>query len=305
MKVCSDVIFKAIFLREKEILLKMIYDITDISETMHYEEVLTGYELEPYKVNGKVNKSDMLIKINNRYFINIEVNFKHQKNVLYRNMIQLFRICGQVVESGMTDNELTLKKVGQLNFNTFSNSNNKVLERGYYTNEEGNVLNDLLNIWNIDIVKCYKTLYNNVEREEKLPKVVKWGAVLYSNIDKIEGTLDRIGDLLTMEEKERLVKRVNEVKKNKKIIQEWMVIENNRLREEDILNTAKEDALKDGIEQGIEQGIEIGIVQGTCRGAEIKEIELIKNMLNKNIDYCTIAEVTSKTIEEIKEIEKN
>lgn len=305
MKVCSDVIFKAIFLREKEILLKMIYDITDISETMHYEEILTGYELEPYKINGKVNKSDMLIKINNRYFINIEVNFKHQKNVLYRNMIQLFRICGQVVESGMTDNELTLKKVGQLNFNTFSNSNNKVLERGYYTNEEGNVLNDLLNIWNIDIVKCYKTLYNNVEREEKLPKVVKWGAVLYSNINKIEGTLDRIGDLLTMEEKERLVKRVNEVKKNKKIIQEWMVIENNRLREEDILNTAKEDALKDGIEQGIEQGIEIGIVQGTCRGAEIKEIELIKNMLNKNIDYCTIAEVTSKTIEEIKAIEKN
>ena len=50
-------------------------------------------------------------------------------------MIQLFRIYGQVLESGMTDNELSLIKVGQLNFNTFSNSNDKVLERVFYTNE--------------------------------------------------------------------------------------------------------------------------------------------------------------------------
>ena len=134
IKLCHDVIFKGIFLREKELLLKMIYDITNITETMQYEEILTGYELEPYKVNGKVNKSDMLIKINDRYFINVELNYKHQKNVLVRNMIQLFRICGQVLESWMTDNELSLIKVGQLNFNTFSNSNDKVLERVFYTN---------------------------------------------------------------------------------------------------------------------------------------------------------------------------
>ena len=294
MKVCSDVIFKAIFLREKEILLKMIYDITDISETMHYEEVLTGYELEPYKVNGKVNKSDMLIKINNRYFINIEVNFKHQKNVLYRNMIQLFRICGQVVESGMTDNELTLKKVGQLNFNTFSNSNNKVLERGYYTNEEGNVLNDLLNIWNIDIVKCYKKVYNNIEYVQKLPKTVRWGALLYANIKDTEIIKKIIGDdLLTMEECMRLVSRIGDVIDDKRIIQEWMVIENNRMREKNVLETAKEDGLEQGIKQGIEQGIEQGIQKS------------IINMLREGTKLDFISKVTGKSVEEIKKIEEN
>ena len=287
IKLCHDVIFKGLFLREKELLIKMIYDITNITETMQYEEIITGYELEPYKVNGKVNKSDMLIKINDRYFINVELNYKHQKNVLVRNMIQLFRICGQVLESGMTDNELSLIKVGQLNFNTFSNSNDKVLERVFYTNEEGDVINNLLNIWNIDIEKCYKTLYNNSESEEKLPKVVRWGAIIYSDLDKMEDTLERKGDLLTMEEKEKLLKRIHTLMKDRKIIQEWMVIENNRLREEDILNTAKGEARREGWKEGIEE----------------KELELIKNMLIKKYTYKDISEITGKTIEEIKEIE--
>ena len=293
IKLCHDVIFKGLFLREKELLIKMIYDITNITETMQYEEIITGYELEPYKVNGKVNKSDMLIKINDRYFINVELNYKHQKNVLVRNMIQLFRICGQVLESGMTDNELSLIKVGQLNFNTFSNSNDKVLERVFYTNEEGDVISNLLNIWNIDIEKCYKTLYNNSESEEKLPKVVKWGAIIYSDLDKMEDTLERTGDLLTMEEKEKLLKRIHELMKDRKIIQEWMVIENNRLREEDILNTAKGEARREGWEEGIEEGIETNTT------------ELIKNMIKENTDYNFISKITGKSIEEIKEIENS
>ena len=144
IRLCGDVIFKAIFLRETEVLLKMIYDITDISETMHFEEVITGYELEPYKLNGKVNKSDMLLKLGDNYFLNIELNYQHESNVMYRNMIQLFRICGQVTESGMTDKELSLKKVGQLNFNTFSNSNNKELQREMYTDDDGQTINNLL-----------------------------------------------------------------------------------------------------------------------------------------------------------------
>lgn len=110
IRLCGDVIFKAIFLREKEVLLKMIYDITDISETMHFEEIITGYEIEPYKLNGKVNKSDMLLKLRDNYFLNIELNYQHETNVMYKNMIQLFRICGQITESGMTDKEVSLKK---------------------------------------------------------------------------------------------------------------------------------------------------------------------------------------------------
>lgn len=96
-----------------------------------------------------------------------------------------------------------------------------------------------------------------------------------------------------MDEKERLLKRLTEVKDDKRIIQEWMVIENNRMREEDILMTATEEALEKGIEKG------------TTIGKEANQIEIIKNMLNKGYDYHSISEITQKSIEEIKNIEDN
>ena len=92
-----------------------------------------------------------------------------------------------------------------------------------------------------------------------------------------------------MEEKEKLVKRINEVKNNKQIIQEWMVAENNRMREENVLRTAREDGLKEGIEQGIQE----------------EKIQSIRKMLQRGDTYEDISEITGKTIEEIKEIESS
>lgn len=90
-----------------------------------------------------------------------------------------------------------------------------------------------------------------------------------------------------MDQKVRLISRDSDVIDNTKIIQEWMVIENNRMRDENALRTAREKGLKQGIEQGKEKN----------------NIIVIKNMLNKGLDYEIISEVTSKTIEEIKKIE--
>jgi hypothetical protein len=70
----------------------------------------------------------------------------------------------------MTDKQLSKKHIGQLNFNTFSNDNNKEILKGYYQDEQGNKLNDLLTFWNIDIVKCYKKVYNNIEDVKKISK---------------------------------------------------------------------------------------------------------------------------------------
>ena len=125
--------------------------------------------------------------------------------------------------------------------------------------------------------------------------MVRWGAILYTDIndpnfnyvDFIEKVIG--DDLLTMEEKEKLVNRINETKNTKRIIQEWMVEENNRMREENILRTARED----------------GITEGTRQGEENKALEVIKNMLEKGYDYESISEITNKTIGEIKQIESN
>lgn len=289
IRLCGDVIFKSVFLKEKDILLKMIYDITGIKETSSYEEIIPGYELEPSRIDGKVNRCDLLVKIGDKYFINVELNYLHEKSVLYRNMMQLFRISIQISESGMTDKDLSNKRIGQLNFNTFSNNNDKEVLKGYYQDEDGNKLNDLLTFWNIDIVKCYKKVYNNIESVQKLPKGVRWGALLYTDVHDIELIKKIIGDdLLSMGERTKLIASINDVVDNKRILQDWMIEENARMKHEGQMAYAREEGLAQGIEQGIEQGRE----------------EIIINMLNEGADYNFISKITGKTIDEIKEIER-
>lgn len=282
IKICNDVMFKSIFLRQRDALITMIYDITGINEKINKDEIITGYELEPYTVKGKVNRSDMLIGIGKDNYLNVEINYKHERNVIARNMIQLFRITNQVVESGMTDKELSLKMVGQLNLN------NKIIQIGAYADlDTGRELDyGVIKIWNLDIEKCYKKLYNNTEKIKYATKMERWGAILYCSISDIELVSQLLGDdLLTMEEKEKFIVKIKDANSSDRIIQDWMVEENNRLRLEGQLAYAKDE----GIEQGIEEN----------------KIDVIRSMLKKNIDYNTISEITNKSVEEIKEIEKN
>ena len=285
IKICNDVMFKSIFLRQRDALITMIYDITGINEKINKDEIITGYELEPYTIKGKVNRSDMLIGIGKDNYLNVEINYKHERNVTARNMIQLFRITNQVVESGMTDKELSLKMVGQLNLNTFRNLNNKIIQIGAYADlDTGRELDyGVIKIWNLDIEKCYKKLYNNTEKIKYATKMERWGAILYCSINDIELISQLLGDdLLTMEEKEKFIVKIKDANSSDRIIQDWMVEENNRLRLEGQLAYAKDE----GIEQGIEEN----------------KIDVIRSMLKKNIDYNTISEITNKSVEEIKEI---
>ncbi len=75
--------------------------------------------------------------------------------------------------------------------------------------------------------------------------------------------------------------RIKSANDNDRIIQDWMVERNNKLKEENIINTAREE------------------------GMEEKTFDVIKNMLKEKASYEFISKVTDKSIKEIKQIEKN
>lgn len=294
IRICHDVVFKSIFLREKEALITMIKDITGIGNKLNTEKIITGYELEPYTIKGKTNKSDMLVIVGENNYLNIEINYKHEKNVIGRNLIQLFRIVNQTVESGMTDEEVSLKMVAQLNINTFRNENNKIIQKWILADSDtGKELDyNIIKVWHFDIEKCYKMLYNNTNKIKNATRIERWGALLYCSIDNIELISKLLGDdLLTMEEKEKFIVRIKDANSKDRIVQDWMVEANNRMRLQGQLAYAKDE------------GIELGTKKGIKQGAEANKIEVIKAMLKKKLDYNTISEVTNKSIEEIKKIE--
>lgn len=105
-----------------------------------------------------------------------------------------------------------------------------------------------------------------------------------------------------MEEKKFTV-RIKGPNSKDRIVQDWMVEANNRMRLAGQLAYARDEGIKQGIKKGLKQGIKQGIKKGTKEGAEEKELEVIKAMLKKNMGYNTISEVTNKSIEEIKKIE--
>ena len=95
--------------------------------------------------------------------------------------------------------------------------------------------------------------------------------------------------MLSMEEKDRFLNTVRELNEDEKVVKDWMLEENDKLRYYNDLKASEEQ----GIEKGIEQGI------------EDKSKEVVINLLNEGSDYNFISKISGKTIEEIKEIEKD
>ena len=277
-----DVIFKAVFKKEDKILFKMVSDIFDIDdnvEIVREPHIISGLETPPNNKSGKTYRGDMQIRLSDKSIILIEMNNRNDKSQIDRNMIYLVRVHNNMLKSGVLDSELAEYRIRGLNLNNFSNEEDIPVESFAFCSLNNNrIASHIYTICNISLVKCKELVY---DRDiNKLPKAVRWGAILLEeDIDKISQIIG--DDLLTMEEKESLIKTIEEVNNDKEIITEWMREENARLKHAGEMRYAKDE------------------------GIEEKEIELIKNMLKENTEYNYISKITGKTIEEIKEIENS
>lgn len=281
MALASDVLFKKVFFSEGSALLKMLQDILDIREDSGI--TIIGYETRPNNIFGKSFRGDLLVTLSDRTYVSIEINNSNPKNSLSRNMIHLFRIHSDMLVKGMPDSELEKYRLYQLNFDNFRNPSREAIEKyAFCSLTTGKVRNLIYTFCDVDLEKCRKLVYNVNVRE--VSKDIRWGAIMTSNdIEEISKLLGE--DMLSMEEKDKFLNTVRELNEDEKVVKDWMWEENDKLRYYNDLEASKE--------QGIEQGI------------EDKSKEVVINMLNKNMDYETISEISGKTIEEIKEIEND
>ena len=278
-----DTIFKATFIRRQEVLIKMIRDVFEIEDDINNPLFIVGYELVPHSKRGKSYKSDILIKLSDDSYISIEMNKRIGNDILSRNIIQMSRIYAQINRSGDKDNIISKKTVMGLNLNTFKTFTGKPVEKiSLCETETGMIVSNLLSFCNIDVALCRKLVYNL--GIEKVSKAIRWGAIITSkSIKEISNVLG--DDILSMEEKEKFLNTIKEVNDDERVLEDWMWEEHYRLKEIDERNTA----LQEGREEGIEDN----------------KKEVIINMLKKEMDYNVISEITGKTIDEIKKIEKD
>ena len=287
-RLSNDSVFKEIFSRVPNALAALISEIMNIDYHVFENNIqIEKTELNKHGVMNKSTTCDYIVKIEDNFKINIEINSIRTKGLEERNFLFVSRLYSNMIPKGIEYKDLLKYKVAQINLNRFNNINNKILSRVMLTDLDTNIPTMFsLIIYNFDIAKSYNIYYNknkeksNIENE----KLVRWGALLctedISNIANIIGE-----DLMRKEDKKKFVEVAEELNvRYKNFTKE-------QLEQHEEFKLAAERQF--GFEQGVEQGI------------EQKNIETVKNLLEENLDIELISRVTNLSKEEIMKIKES
>ena len=275
-----DVIFKEVFNHNRDILIKMIKDIFEIDDSNILNPLtVVGYETHPITENGKTLRSDIVVSLSDNSIVCVEMNRSKSTDIIDRNIIQMVRVHNSILKKGTKYKDFKKYRMRGLNFNLIHNVTGEPIENYAFCNmKTGKVASLIYSFCNIDLEMCHNLVYDI--DIENLPKAVRWSAILVES--EIANIVKILGDMLSMEEKERLVETIKDVNNDKKVLKKWITMEKAKMVYENDIEYAKE--------QGREEAIELG----KAEGAETKELEVIRSMLNKGYDYEIISEITGK-----------
>ena len=283
---CYDIVFKAIFTDEVDILAKMVSDITGMDYSLLENNITLEFnELPVNSLKEKSKRCNFILRIDENNILNIELNSSYYVGLFIKNLTYLCNIFSRATKkSEKYKDDLN---VVQININCFEkNISEGILEEYKIQNVKTHkTYIENISILTLDIVKCHDIYYNE-SNKEKLPNYIKWGAFIYNrDYDKIPNI---IGDVISKREVKKIMDKIKKLVDDSLFMselekEEWAIWEE---------NSKLEYARNEGIEQGISKG----------RTEEQKE--LILSMIKNKIDIDTISKVTNKTVEEIKEIIK-
>ena len=211
---CTDVIFKSLFIENPNILGKMISDIADIDYIILKDNIILETNEIPIKrKDERFKKCDFIVRLDPDKVINIEINTSKYKTLKIKNLSYSFELFATNTSKGEDYNENF--KLIQINLNCYRESTKDVLvEYGLISNDNNHInYIDNYKILMLNIYKAHEIYYNETNRES-IPNYIKWGEFLYNEeIDKIPKILDgvlesweceivmkKIGNLMTAEE---------------------------------------------------------------------------------------------------------
>lgn len=264
-------------------------------------------ELEDSKVNMEIKNNELPISnyreykkvidfnvdINKNILLNIELNKSYFKNVKFRNHYYKAKKISMNLKQGEDIKRLKELKNIQLNLNVKDKSTTlgedivvpySIIINTVYVN------NDITYIRYLDY---YRNLYYN--GNVKLTEDELW-LVLLTSENYIE--LNEIASkFLNDEIREKLVKDVIRLSNDNAIFDEYEQMVGDALIDYEEQQMFLEEGYTNGVEEGREEGY--------TSGSENATKEIIKTMLKNKYNHEEISKISGKTIEEIKEIEKN
>ena len=271
-----DVVFQALFgeVGSERITKKFLEAILD--KKLEEVDLSRNIVLRRENPKDKMGILDVLVKINQEEYCNVEMQMVEKDNLIERILYYWSRIYGKNLNG--SDDYIELKRtIGVLivNFEI-----KKLKELGYHSKwkiieekERKLILTEHLELHIIEIPK----IYNIGENEEK-EELVKW-------INFIENPeSEKVGEYMKENKEMKEAKEKLEVMSEDEKMQILAELRLKAIRDEKAVE-------RFGYKQGIEQGIEQGIKQ--------EKKEIAKKMKEEGLDIEVIKKVTGLTEEEI------
>lgn len=232
--------------------------------------------------------ADMIVRIEDNTFINIEINRERFKDVEDRNSLFADKIKQMIIEKGESYKDIGKKIFIQLNLNAVDklDENYQKIKYGedevvsYWKNSKRKYNENKIIV--VKYLEYYRDLYYN--KNEKLTIGEMWLVLLSSKSFQELYQISSI--ILDKDMKEELMRNTVTLMNNEVVLEAWqeeLFARNADYRRQ---KEAREEGMALGIKKGINQGIE----------------ETIINMLKENMDIEVISRVTGKSKEEILEI---
>ena len=281
---CYDIVMKAIFTNETNLLAKMISDIAGIPYNILKDNVtLITNEIPINSKDEKAKRCDFVIKVNDGNIISLEVNSSYYEGMHPKNLSYIFGEYIAMFKAGEKYNEKMFAI--QVNLNCYKDRGAKELSKYVLQEiEDHDVFTNALAIFNLNVEKCNGKYYTLVKQGKHIPNYVRWAALLYCrDFSKIPEIAKGI---MTREEVERVMDKIYKLQNDDLFITE---LEARRISEWE--EKSKIDyALNTGKEEGREEG------------SKQTTIDMIKNMFANNATLDFISKVTNKSIDEINKI---
>jgi len=275
LELTSDTVFKAFMMSEKtkDYKARLIHLVTGIPEEDLKEAIYTSEEFPVNNKNNKTYKTDIIVRID-KHIINIEMNKNYYEGLTYKNTTYTNKIGSEKYERG--ENYLDIEQIIQINIDNFHKyKGNKLLyEFMMREKETGEIENNLIKSYHIDLSYLDNISYNNIDELEKT-------CLLFKELEEQIRNVLR-GDKI-MEEAYEELERISQDKNIIGLYDKEKV-------EQKIINTRILDAELRGKKIGIEEGI------------NQSKLEIAKNLLNQDIAIDVIEKATSLSKEQIEKL---
>lgn len=285
-----DITFKSVFQRNKHLLKDYLSTMLDVNIK---SSKITFLNSELYKENKNEYRKiiDLYLSLDNKMFIDIELNKTPFEMVIERNNLYLNKLSSMLLETGDNIKKLKQYHLYQINLNA-------------HKSDEGN--SQFVIPFDIENKKIYpikqKVIIKSLETYKKLyytygkrSRKVIWNAALAAKTFTELYTL--LKQILNKQDLQKFMKDVINMSKSKFVLHAWEKEKLDAL----VLENAKEYGLKYGRKEGHKQGIK----EGRKEGIKSSSIKIAKNLFNMKMDIHDISKATGLSLKELKLLNKN